>query len=98
MNGEHGHDEIIRELTKLAVKMDMVCTELTELKEFNKSALQRITILEERVKNLEEWKDEMTRYQRIKTRFSYDLRSAIAGGFAGGGIGAFLGWLFKFWL
>jgi len=34
--------------------------------------------------------------ERLKKRFGYDLRSAVAGGFAGGGAGALLAWLFKF--
>ena len=86
---------LIRELTKLSVKMDVLCSELNELKEFNKSAVQRITILEERVRTLEEWKDEMTRYQRLKIRVGYDLRSAIAGGATGGLIGLVGGILIK---
>jgi len=91
------NETLIRELTKLSVKMDMVCNELEELKNFNKSALQRITVLEERVRTIEEWKEEMTRYQRLKTRFTYDLRSAVAGGLAGGGIGSLFGFLLKLW-
>lgn len=76
-------DEIIRELAKLSTKMDIMCQEIQELKEFNRTAVKKLTILEERVKMLEEWKDEMTRYNRLKKRFTYDLRSAIAGGIAG---------------
>jgi len=76
-------NEIVRELAKLSTKMDIMCQEIQELKEFNRTAVKKLTILEERVKMLEEWKDEITRYNRLKKRFSYDLRSAIAGGIAG---------------
>jgi len=80
-------DEIIRELVKLGTKMDVVCEDVQELKEFNKTAIRKLTMLEERLRTLEEWKDEITRYNRLKQRFSYDLRSAIAGGLAGGLVG-----------
>jgi len=81
------NEEIVRELTKLSTKMDMVCQEMQELKEFNKTAVRKLTVLEERLRSLEEWKDEITRYNRLKQRFSYDLRSAVAGGVAGGLVG-----------
>jgi len=90
-------DEIIRELAKLGVKMDIVCAEINDLKELNRNALERITILEERVKNLENWKKELSNYQKLKVRFVYDVRSAIAGGLAGGSIGALLAWLLRGW-
>jgi len=67
--------------------MDVVCEDVQELKEFNKTAIRKLTMLEERLRSLEEWKDEITRYNRLKQRFSYDLRSAIAGGLAGGLVG-----------
>ena len=90
-------DEIIRELVKLGTKMDVMCQEVQELKEFNKTAIRKLTMLEERLRSLEEWKDEITRYNRLKQRFSYDLRSAVAGGMAGGAFGVIGSLLIRLW-
>ena len=88
-------EQIIRELAKLSTKMDVMCGEISELKEFNKTAIRKLTMLEERLKSLEEWKEEVTEYSRLKQRFSYDLRSAVAGGIAGGVFGMVGGLLIR---
>lgn len=97
------NEQLIKELTKLSTKMDSVGEDIAELKLFMKEtqsfvreALLKLKDLDYRVTNLEEWKEQITRSERLKKRFTYDLRSAIAGGLAGGGTGALLAWLFKF--
>jgi len=83
--------------------MDVVCTELNEIKSFAKEtqrfirdALIRMEEFDNRISSLEGWREQVTHAERLKKRFGYDLRSAVAGGFAGGGAGALLAWLFKF--
>jgi len=76
--------------------MDVVCTELNEIKSFAKDALIRMEEFNNRISSLEEWREQVTRAERLKKRFGYDLRSAVAGGIAGGCAGALLAWLFKF--
>lgn len=90
-----GDNEVVRELTKLSTKMDMVCADISELKTMTRNFLERLTILEERVRSLEDWKDEVTKYDRLKERLKYDFRSAVAGGVAGGLVGVVGSYLIK---
>lgn len=76
--------------------MDVVCTELNEIKSFAKETQRFIREFDNRISSLEEWREQVTRAEGLKKRFGYDLRSAVAGGIAGGGAGALLAWLFKF--
>lgn len=90
-----GDDEIVRELAKLSTKVGIMCDEISELKEFNKTAIKKLTILEERLRSLEEWREDVTEYSWLKKRLDYGLKSAVLGGIAGGAMGMLGGVLIR---
>ena len=80
------NNPVVREIAKLSVKIDTLCQEVRDLKKFHYDAIEIISRLDERVRNLESWRCEVERENTLKQQFKYDLRSAVAGGLAGSGI------------
>ncbi|MEM0485392.1 MAG: hypothetical protein QXD29_00820 [Thermoplasmata archaeon] len=79
-------------IEKLAVKIDIVCSDIRELKNFMREAVERIAVIEERVCDLERWRNEVKEDIRIRMKFIYNLISAMVGAVIGGFIAVIWRW------
>jgi len=89
-------DELSREVSALSAKIDIMMRDIQEIKKFNMEAIQTLTDHENRISNLEKWRNGLNKLNLLNLEYKYSTRSAVIGAATSAGLMIFakiMGWL-----